>query len=75
MNLSVIDEVVEQLKTMPKHLQYPVLEFAQKLLETEIRGIPGKQLLPFAGSISPEDLQIIGKTIKQDCEQIDINEW
>jgi len=53
-----------------------VLEFAHKLLKTEVKGIPGKQLLPFAGSISPEDLQIMGETIKQDCEQfIDINEW
>ncbi|NEQ37918.1 MAG: hypothetical protein F6K40_17280 [Okeania sp. SIO3I5] len=75
MNISVIDEIVEQLKVMPQHLQYQVLEFARKLPKTEVRGIPGKQLLPFAGSISPEDLQIMGEAIKQDCEQIDINEW
>ena len=75
MNLSVIDEVVEQLKVMPQHLQYQVLEFARTLLKTEVRGIPGKQLLPFAGSISPEDLQTMREAIKQDCEQIDINEW
>ncbi|NEQ73733.1 MAG: hypothetical protein F6K23_12150 [Okeania sp. SIO2C9] len=60
---------------MPQHLQYQVLEFARKLLKTQVRDISGTQLLPFAGSISPEDLQIIGETIKQDCEQIDINEW
>ncbi len=68
MSMSTIDEVVEQLKTMPQHLQYQVLEFAQKFLKTEVRGIPGKKLLPFAGSISPEDLQMMGETIKQDCE-------
>ncbi|MGD1712878.1 hypothetical protein [Dapis sp. BLCC M172] len=69
MSLSVIDEVVEQLKTMPKHLQYQVLEFAHKLPKTQVRGIPGKKLLPFCDSISPEDLQMMGETIKQGCEQ------
>lgn len=75
MNLSTIDEIIEQLKAMPQHLQYQVLEFARTLLKIEVRGIPGKQLLPFAGSISPEDLQTMGEAIKQGCEQIDINEW
>ena len=59
---------------MPQHLQYEVLEFAHKFLKTEVRGIPGKKLLPFAGSIYSEDLQIMGEIIEQDCEQIDINE-
>lgn len=75
MGLSVIDEVVKQLKTMPRDLQYQVLELARTLLKKEVKGIPGKQLLPFAGSTSPEDLQTMSEAIKQDCEQIDINEW
>ncbi|NER06240.1 MAG: hypothetical protein F6K17_28495 [Okeania sp. SIO3C4] len=75
MSLSTIDEIVAQLKSMPQHLQYQVLEFARKLPKTEVRGIPGKQLLPFAGSISPEDLQNMSEAIKQGCEQIDINDW
>ena len=69
MNLSVIDKVVKQLKIMPQYLQYQVLEFARTLLKTEVRGIRGKQLLPFAGSISSEDLQTMREAIKQDCEQ------
>ena len=47
---------------MPQHLQYQLLEFAQKFLKTEVRGISGKKLLPFAGSIFPEDLQTIGRS-------------
>ncbi|NEO51626.1 MAG: hypothetical protein F6K54_00035 [Okeania sp. SIO3B5] len=53
MSLSTIDEIVEQLKSMPQHLQYQVLEFAQKLLKTEVRGISGKQLLPQNSCIKP----------------------
>ena len=75
MNASIIDEIVEQLKNMPQHLQLQVLEFAQKLVKVEIQGTPGKQLLRFAGSIPPDDLQLMREAIEQDCEQVDVNEW
>ncbi|WP_256678104.1 MULTISPECIES: hypothetical protein [Fischerella] len=38
-------------------------------------GTPGEQLLRFAGSIPPDDLQEIREAIEQDCERVDINEW
>ncbi|MBW4559054.1 MAG: hypothetical protein KME59_24660 [Trichormus sp. ATA11-4-KO1] len=74
-NISIIDEVIEQLRAMPQHLQWQVLEFAQSLAKSQVRGTPGKHLLRFAGSIPPEDLQLIREVIEQDCEQVDINEW
>ncbi len=75
MNISIIDEVIEQLRAMPQHLQWRVLEFAQSIVKSQVRGIPGQQLLRFAGSIPPEDLQLMREAIEQDCEQVDINEW
>lgn len=75
MNASIIDEVVEQLRGMPKDLQSQVLEFARTLAKAEIQGTPGKQLLRFAGSIPPDDLQLMREAIEQDCEQVDVNEW
>lgn len=38
-------------------------------------GTPGEQLLRFAGSIPPDDLQEIREATEQDCERVDINEW
>lgn len=38
-------------------------------------GIPGKQLLHFAGIISPDDLQLMQQAIQADCEIVDSNEW
>lgn len=73
MNSSIIDEVIEQLKSMPQHLQWQVLEFARTLVKAEVRGTPGQQLLGFAGSIPPDDLQLMREAIDQDCEQVDIN--
>lgn len=60
---------------MPQHLQSQVLEFARTLVTAEARGTPGQQLLRFAGSIPPDELQLMREAIEQDCERVDINEW
>jgi hypothetical protein len=75
MNIPIIDEVIEQLKVMPQHLQWQVLEFVRSLVKAEVRGTPGSQLLRFAGSIPSDDLQLMREAIEQDCEQIDVDEW
>jgi hypothetical protein len=75
MNTSIINEVVEQLGTMPQHLQSQVLEFARKLVQNEVKGTPGSQLLRFAGSIPADDLQLMREAIEQGCEQVDVDEW
>jgi len=75
MNIPIIDEVVEQLKVMPQNLQWQVLEFVRALVKAEVRGTPGQQLLSFAGSIPPDDLQLMRAAIEQDCERVDVDEW
>ncbi|PSB17498.1 hypothetical protein C7B65_18285 [Phormidesmis priestleyi ULC007] len=75
MNIPITDEVIEQLRAMPQHLQWRVLEFAQALAKSQVRGTSGQQLLRFAGSIPPEDLQLMCEAIEQGCEQVDVNEW
>ena len=75
MNIPIIDEVVEQLKVMPQPLQRQVLEFVRSLVQAEVRGTPGQQLLRFAGSISSADLRLMREAIEQDCEQVDVDEW
>ena len=75
MNITIIDKVVEQLQVMQQNLKWQVLEFVRILVKVEARGTPGKSLLHFAGSISPDDLQLMREAIGQDCERIDVNEW
>ncbi|WP_235006870.1 hypothetical protein [Calothrix rhizosoleniae] len=41
----------------------------------KVPGTPGQQLLRFAGSISPEDLQLMQSAIEHNCEQVDVDEW
>lgn len=75
MKLSIIDEVVEQLKNMPKPLQWQVLEFVRTLGKLEVQGVSGRKLLQFAGSIPADDLQLMREAIEQDCNGIDLDEW
>lgn len=75
MNIPIIDEVVEQLKVMPLPLQRQVLKFVRSLVQAEVRGTPGQELLRFAGSIPSADLQLMREAIEQDCERVDIDDW
>jgi hypothetical protein len=75
MNISIIDEVIEQLKGMPQHLQWQVLEFTRNLVNSQVKGTPGKKLLHLAGSIPTDDLQLMREAIEEGCEQVDVDEW
>ena len=75
MSISVIDQVVEQLRSMPQPLQWEVLEFARTLISSKVQGVSGQQLLRFAGTIPIDDLQLMQEAIEQNCEHVDLNEW
>ncbi len=75
MSISVIDQVVEQLRAMPQPLQSQVLKFARTLITSKVQGVPGQELLRFAGAIPSDDLQLMQEAIEQGCEQVDLNEW
>jgi hypothetical protein len=75
MDTPIVEKVIEQLKALPQELQRRVLEYTRALAESTPRGVPGKDLLRFAGSIPPEDIRLISEAIERGCEQVDINEW
>jgi hypothetical protein len=47
MSISVIDQVVEQLRAMPQPSQWQVLAFARTLIASKVQGVSGQQLLRF----------------------------
>ena len=71
METIVIEKVLEQLKDLPQEMQWRVLEFTRALAVSTPRGVPGRQLLHFAGVISPEEAASMRETIEQACEQVD----
>ena len=68
-------KVIEQLETLPENLQRQVLEFVRALQMFARRGVPGEQLLQFAGAVPLDDLELMRQAIEDECEQVDLNEW
>ena len=75
MTNTVKTKVIEQLDTLPENLQQQVLEFVQALQVFARRGVPGGQLLEFAGAIPLDDLDSMRQAIEDECEQVGLNEW
>lgn len=74
-NTLIKDEIINQVVKLPPESQRRVLEFAQALAMSFPKGVKGKNLLRFEGTIRDEDLQLISKAIEENCEKVDINEW
>jgi hypothetical protein len=75
MDTPIVEKVVEQLKDLPQELQWRVLEFARALAQSTPHGVPGRQLLRLAGTISAEDAELMREAIERGCEQVYANEW
>ncbi|MCS6844019.1 MAG: hypothetical protein NZ528_06805 [Caldilineales bacterium] len=75
MSTPIVDKIVEQLKVLPYESQWRVFEYTRALAGSAFRGAPGSQLLPFAGAIPADDLQLMRFAIEEGCERIDANEW
>ena len=75
MENSIVDRLTDEVRTLPPELQHRVLEFARSLAVSEPRGLPGRQLLQFAGELTPEDAQLMRDAIEKGCEKIDSHEW
>jgi len=68
--LSEIPENIDESRVIVTFLEAKPKQQTERII-----GTSGQQLLRFAGVISSEDLELMSKTIEEDCEQIDINEW
>ncbi|MBN2372316.1 hypothetical protein JXL19_00820 [bacterium] len=75
MSASIADKIVQQLKSLPNELQWRVLEFTRALSLSAPHGVPGRQLIRFAGAIPPDDVKLMHEAIEKGCEQVDTNEW
>jgi len=69
---SVKDNLINQIDKLPHDLQIRALDMIKAL---NPKGVEGKSLLRFEGSISPDDLQLMSKAIEEGCEKVDTNEW
>ncbi len=75
MNTPVVDKVIEQLQKLPAEMQWRVFEFTRALAASAPHGVPGHQLLQFAGAIPLDDLQLMQQAIDDGCEVVDADGW
>lgn len=75
MSLEIRGRILEKLEALPYDAQRRVLDFVQALSLSVPKGVPGKQMLSFAGLIPKADLEAMAAAIETGCEGIDHSEW
>ena len=75
MSKNVTGAILEQVRALLPEEQQRVLEFARALATSRPRGVAGKDLLRFAGTIPKDDLKMMCVAIEEGCEQVNANEW
>jgi hypothetical protein len=75
MTLTTLEqEILVHLHTLALPQQREVLAFMRTLATTP-SGVPGRELLAFAGIIEPHDLVTLQQAIDEGCEQVNMDEW
>ncbi|MFB2897148.1 DUF2281 domain-containing protein [Aerosakkonemataceae cyanobacterium BLCC-F50] len=68
-------EIFTQLNKLSDEQQQQVLDFARFLARKNPVGVPGKELLKFAGTISHEDAKIMLEAAEENWGQADLKTW
>jgi hypothetical protein len=68
-------EISSHLHKLSPEQQMRVLDFVRALAEEKPSGVPGSELLRFAGTIDLDDLNEMEKAIAEGCEQVNLNDW
>lgn len=68
-------EIVSELHKLPTVGQQQVLAFVRALAAELPKGVAGRELLQFAGTIDLDDLSLMNRAIQTACEGVDHDEW
>ena len=74
-NATLKKELDIQWENLPSVQQRQVVEFARALNQSRPRGIPGKDLLRFAGTLSDQEAKEMMEAIEEGCGKIDYEGW
>jgi hypothetical protein len=69
---SVKKDLFARIENLHPDIQRQLLELVKNIAP---KGVEGKSLLKYKGTISPEDLEIMSKVIEENCEKVDTGEW
>jgi len=68
-------ELHERLSMLRPEQRRQVLEYARALSEGQRRGVSGKALLRFAGTLSPDEAEAFKRDVEEGCERVDPDGW
>lgn len=68
-------EIIRELGQLPPELQRRVLHFVRVLAQSVRKGVPGKELLRFAGVVESEDVEAMRQATQAGCGRVDADDW
>ena len=75
MNQVLRERVTHELEMLSDDAIESVLKFIISLENRKIQGTPGSKLMKFAGTVSPEDAELMLQAVEQDCRKFNLAEW
>ena len=72
---AIREQIVRQLDGLSDRDQRRALDFVRSLSAAKLEGVPGGNLLRFAGAFEPEEARRISEAIEEGCERVDADEW
>jgi len=72
---SLEQEILTHLHKLAPAQQRQVLVFVRTLASVAPVGVPGHELLPFAGAVEKAELDAMAQAIEDGCEQVNPDEW
>ncbi len=73
--VDVRQQILDDLDGMSPEMQDQAARLVHELVKARPRGVPGRDLLRFAGTIDPESLREMEAAIGEGCERVDSDEW
>jgi len=74
-NREVKKELLQRMDHLPFASQKQLLGYVRMMGDRQPKGVKGKHLLDFSGSINGADLKEISEAIESGCEMVDSDAW
>jgi len=72
---TVKEQILSDLERLSPEMQARAAQLVHGLIEAAPKGIPGRDLLRFAGAIDAESIREMEEAIEDGCERIDPEAW
>jgi len=74
-NINISRQIISELNCLSPEQKKRVLDFTKNISKPSLRGVSGKKLLRFAGSMTGREALRLKKIIREGCENTDAANW